>query len=67
MDRPIWPPSAEITAQGFDAYDAWERRWSEDLEEVNCLMQRVAIYSYMNNGIDIDLAKAMAESDYAKR
>lgn len=58
--RPFWPPGAEITAQAYDAFRAWETRWSEDLEGVECLIQRSAIYSHMDDGIDIDLAKAMA-------
>lgn len=66
-DRPHWPPGAEITAQAYDMFDAWERKWSDDLEGVDSIMERVAIYDHMNNGIDIDLAKVMAASDYANR
>lgn len=62
-DRPFWPPRAEVEAQAWDAYAAWERRWSEDLEEVEDVLERTRVYSYMSDGIDVDLAKAMAKSD----
>lgn len=65
--RPFWPPAPEITAQAYDLFRAWEEKWSDDLEGVDCLMERAAIYSYMDGGIDIDLAKVMAASDYANR
>lgn len=63
QDRPFWPPGSELMAQALDAYAAWESRWSEDLEEIDCIHERAAIYSHMVDGIDIDLAKAMARRE----
>ena len=62
-DRPFSPPGAEIMAQAFDAYSAWEYRWGDDLEGVESIIERATIYSYMSDGIDIDLAKTMARMD----
>lgn len=63
-DRPAWPPGAEILCQCFDAYGQWKDRWSEDLEELDDDYEAVAaVYSYMMDGIDIDLAKAMVRVD----
>lgn len=29
-DRPMWPPGAEITAQAFDAFQAWREMVDPD-------------------------------------
>ncbi len=60
MDRPFHPPGSEIMAQAFDAYAAWESRWEEDLEDIDDPLTRSTVYTYMMDGIDIDLAKAEA-------
>jgi len=52
-------------AQAFDAYAAWESRWSEDLEGIDDQLMLATIYTYMMDGVDIDLAKAMATRDLA--
>ena len=63
MSRPMWPPGAEIAAQAFDAYAAWEHKWSEDLEGFDDPYERASAYSHMRGGIDIDLAKDMARAE----
>jgi hypothetical protein len=62
-DRPFSPPGAEIMAQCFDAFADFESRYSEDLEEIDDVNERAIIYGYVLDGIDIDLAKAMAARD----
>jgi hypothetical protein len=49
-DRPLWPPGAEIAAQCFDHFTAWETRWCEELEEVDDIMERAIIYGFMVEG-----------------
>jgi hypothetical protein len=67
IDRPTWPPGAEILCQCFDAYAQWKDRWSEDLEELEDDYEAiVSTYSYMMDGIDIDLAKARVKRDDAR-
>lgn len=61
--RPFWPQGSEIMAQAFDAYAAWESRWSEDLEEIDDPLMLATIYTYMMDGIGIDLAKVMAQKE----
>lgn len=60
--RPMWPPGAEIAAQAFEKFSAWEERWSEDLVDIE-ITDRATIYGYMMNGIDIDSAKIMVAVD----
>jgi hypothetical protein len=30
MERPLWPPGAEIMAQAYDAFDVWCRERDPD-------------------------------------
>lgn len=61
-DRPFWPPGPEIAEQAWDAYGVWETRWEDDLEGIDEPLERTRIYAHMVDGIDIDLAKAMART-----
>ena len=52
----------EIAAIAFGLFLEWERKWSDDLEGIDT-WDRTGVYSYMMDGIDIDLAKAMVRRD----
>lgn len=54
-DRPFHPPGSEITAQAFDAYSEWERKYSAKLEVLEPV-DRPEAYGYFCEGHSIDYA-----------
>jgi hypothetical protein len=56
----------QIAFEAWRAYETWLRRWADDLENVDTV-DRTRVYSYMCDGIDIDLAKAMVKGEGAAK
>lgn len=62
-DRPMHPAPCEIVEQAYDAFQAWELKYADDLADVEDMMERTAIYGHWHAVGCIDLAKAMAAVD----